>query len=94
MKEEITSTTLLEKCYKILDFIANIIDKHGIFAGYSFIVFLFMSGIIIWLIWYILKSKDKEIERIVTERNKFIDIVLKNRISSKEFLPKSKGGKR
>lgn len=59
-------------------------EKHGVIAVYVFIVFAFMAYLIIKLVRITLKTKDEEIERLVEERNKFQEIVLKERKSSKQ----------
>lgn len=59
-------------------------EKHGVASVYVFLVFGFMAFLIIRLINISLKTKDKEISRLVDERNKLQDIILKQRKSSQE----------
>ncbi len=57
-------------------------EKFGIFAIFVFLVFTFLVFLVVYLLRSTLKTKDQEIERVVKERNKLQDLVLKKRKSS------------
>ncbi|MBS1258909.1 MAG: hypothetical protein MAG551_01973 [Candidatus Scalindua arabica] len=59
-------------------------EKHGIVAVFVFLVFSFLVILVAYLLRNTLKTKDKEIERLVKERNRLQDTILKKRISTKQ----------
>ncbi len=76
------SATISDCGILLLDKLIEGAEKHGVIAVYVFIVFVFMALLIVSLMRNALKTKDKEIERLVESRNKLEDIVLTNRKSS------------
>ena len=56
---------------------------HGPFVAFSVILAFASIPLFVWLIKQTIKPRDDEIERLVKERNRLLDIILKNRLSSK-----------
>ena len=57
-------------------------DKHGPFALFALLLLGITGGMVVWLVRQSLETKEREIERLVEDRNKFQDIVLKDRRST------------
>jgi hypothetical protein len=67
-------------------FITHVLDKHGAVA-LVLVLMCFLFWRLIWKVWSAtLKSKDAEIERLVTERDKYQGYFFE-KLESSRFLP-------
>jgi hypothetical protein len=57
-------------------------DKHEPFALFARLLVGITVGMAVWLIRLTIQTKDREIERLVQDRNKFQAIVLRDRRST------------
>lgn len=68
----------------------DIAREQGAFVALTVIIFIFFGWLLVWLIKYILKSKEVEIDRIAEERDKLQDILFRHRVSTREEIKKEK----
>ncbi|MFH0771055.1 MAG: hypothetical protein V1933_00310 [Candidatus Omnitrophota bacterium] len=64
------------------DIISDIWQKYGPFAALSILGIIWYDYSIKSLYSKIIKAKDDEIERLVEERNKLQDVIIKKRLTS------------
>ena len=68
----------------LIDGFLRIAKIHGPFVAFAVIIVFVQILIMVWLIKQTIISRDEEIERLVKERNKLQDIILKNRLSTQK----------
>lgn len=61
----------------------EIAKEHGQFVALAVTMLFFAWFLIVWLIRIVIRQKHAEIERLVKERNKLQDMILKKRLSTK-----------
>jgi len=66
----------------LVDCFLEIAKLYGPFVAFSVIIVFFGIFMIIWLIKECIRTQDEEIKRLVKDRDKFQNIVLKRRLSS------------
>jgi len=67
----------------LTDVFLKIAEQHGPFVALTVFVLVFFGTLIYWLMRQVIKSKNAEIDRLVKERNKLQDIILRKRLSTK-----------
>ena len=60
----------------------EIAREQGSFVALAIIMLFFCWMLIVWLIKIVLKQKHAEIHRLVKERNKLQNIILRDRLST------------
>lgn len=73
----------------LVDCFLEIAKIYGPFVAFSVIIVFVFILIICWLIKETIRPRDKEIGRLVEERDKLQEIILKRRLSSQ-----NKGGRK
>ena len=64
------------------DLISSVQQKYGVFAALLILFFIFHE-LVVYRLWKgRLKDKDREIERLVQERNRLQEVILPERLSS------------
>ena len=70
---------------QVWEIIADVFNKYGPFAALYIIMNIFTICIMMHLYGRIIKAKDREIDRLVKERNRLQDNILERpRLSTKE----------
>ncbi len=69
---------------EIVDGFSKLATDFGLFVALAVSIIAVLSYGVVWLIRKIIKIKDEEIERLVKERNKLQNMILKKRKSSKK----------
>lgn len=68
----------------LIDGFLRIAKIHGPFVAFAVIIVFVLILIMIWLIKQTIIPRDEEIERLVEERDKLQEIILKRRLSSQK----------
>jgi cell division protein FtsB len=67
----------------LTDVFLKIAEQHGPFVALTVIMLIFFGALTYWLIRQVIKSKNAEIDRLVKERNKLQEIILRKRLTTK-----------
>jgi len=62
----------------------QIADKHGAYVALTVCQFAFFGSLIVYLLLKLVGAHEKEIKRLVEERNKLQDMVLNKRLTSEK----------
>lgn len=68
----------------LIDGFLKIAKIHGPFVAFAVIIVFSLMLIVIWLIKEAIRPREEEIERLVGERDKLQDIILKRRLTSQK----------
>jgi len=67
----------------LLNAISQFIEIHGLWVFGVLFFAIIIVGAAIFIVWFVIRTKNVEIERLVEERNKWQDFFIQDRKSSK-----------